>query len=134
MPSKRIKQAFVVDEVRDLRALVAAKTPAQLAGPVCRRVRGPKQMVALQVPGELTPAAPGPARREVVVDNHRYFDEQLPRSAAQLFVLRFGRCLRAEDGGWILQREPLDMPQDCDTPMPILPTLDWALVKALLAP
>jgi hypothetical protein len=125
---------YVADEVRDLRALVAAKTPAQLAGPVCRRVRAPEEMVALQVPGELMPAAPSAACREVVTDNHGYFDAQLPRSAAQLFVLRFGRCLRPEDGRWLPQREPREKPQGCDIHVPILTKLDWARVKALLVP
>jgi hypothetical protein len=124
----------VENEVRDLRAMVAAKTPQQLAGPVCRRVREPEQVMALQVPGELLPDSPGPACREVVSDNYGYFDAQLPRSAAQVFVLRFDRCLRAESGTWIAQREPLDTPQGCDAHVPILTGLDWVRVKALLVP
>lgn len=78
-----------------------------------------------------------PQCREIVMDNHGYFDQKLPRSAPQILLVRsLGRCAKVVNGQLVGPKpvKSIFPPQGCYRHVPIWEAMDWDKVAGLLAP
>jgi len=130
-----------IDALAETMQRLMALSPAEAARPACyaEYTASPAKDGRYQLRGRLDVAGTSADCVPVVMTNWSYFDTTLPRSAAQLLVLRdFGRCTRLVNGRLTssdADTPPTDLPlQGCGRHVRMWRAADWSRISALVVP
>jgi hypothetical protein len=123
-----------IEAHEEARRRLAALPPAEADRPACFAPAADRDG-RYTIQGTIVAAGTLAGCEPLVTDNRAYFDPAVPRSAAQLILVRsLGRCAKVENGRLVGLREPprLSPPQGCQRHVPIWEAMDWSKLGALL--
>ncbi|MBI5084085.1 MAG: hypothetical protein HZB13_05750 [Acidobacteria bacterium] len=124
-----------VDALEEANRRLAALATDEAARPACFAPATDRDG-RYAIPGMIVPSGSVAGCEELVTHNRAYFDPALPRSAAQLILVRsLGRCATVENGRLVGRKvQPgLSPPHGCQRHVPIWEAMDWTKLGALLA-